>query len=92
MRQFLVGMMAGPPRAKLPETVRACRRESSAGIQRYSPEAVGDAEDLPEDARDRTLARLGERGAPLVIDETGTAQRWFWRVGVYCLTLRCPPW
>jgi SRSO17 transposase len=80
-RAFVVGMLAGRPRANCWIAEHA-GEQSPRGMQRLLKSAVADDGGLRDDLRGYVTERLGDPGAVLVVDETGDVKQGTAIVGV----------
>jgi SRSO17 transposase len=81
-RAFVVGLLAGLPRASCWTIAEHAGEQSPRGMQRLLKSAVADDGGLRDDLLGYVTERLGEPGAVLVVDETGDVKKRTATVGV----------
>jgi SRSO17 transposase len=81
-RAFVVGLLAGLPRANCWTIAEHAGEQSPRGMQRLLKFAVADDGGLRDDLRGYVTERLGNPGAVLVVDETGDVKKGTATVGV----------
>lgn len=82
VRAFLLGLMAGLPRANCWTVAEHAGDTNPHGMQRLLSRAVRDADAVRDDLRGYVVDSLGTAGAVLVVDETGDLKTGTRTVGV----------
>lgn len=82
VRSFLLGLLAGLPRANCWTVAEHAGDSNPHGMQRLLSRAVWDADAVRDDLRGYVVDRLGSAGAVLVVDETGDLKKGTRTVGV----------
>ncbi len=82
VRSFLLGLLAGLPRANCWTVAEHAGDTNPHGMQRLLARVVWDADAVRDDLRGYVVDRLGNAGAVLVVDETGDLKKGTRTVGV----------
>src|SRR4249920_923065 len=81
-RAFVLGLLAGLPRANCWTIAEQAGEASPDGMQHLLARAVWDEQAVREDLREYVVAHLADPDAVLVVDETGDVKKGSKTVGV----------